>query len=834
MRSILTRLSNFFLITVFLFVLSFAFPVHADDAAPAMELPSFMKDIKNGSDFENLTPEQKKAYSDFIASQPSGKAVTVATVNVHDIKILVQQDNLFDISFGISNDEGVQSGIIYAIDLLKKDDNGNVSLVDQKIYSEDILTLGQGETTQKLVSYVAPRSLQGQYFIAVEARNSEGLMFGMPLAEEPIMLNGSGDRIAVEQSTCFLTVDGETEDKRYALEQKMDISSEQNLILHCSLANNFTTERIVTPTIEVRYRSAFGRLISQNSQDSIVLVPGKNHDFSIKIPKATNPQLYAVSLTFLDENHEQISSPIGFSYVSQGPGASIQNIVIDKNAYSKGDVAQITLYWTGTAESSSLSVSVTDEYGNACIDPFTQALDAKKSQGGVEHFSLTVIRDCQRPIIVAKILDQDGKILTGNDSFLQSRNRQEEGVLAPILSAQGNPFMAIIYGLVFLSIITALIYLIRKNRRAGMTLFFSLVMGAGIFGSGKSASAVTFYVSDGVGDSASFTATLNKSSYAPGENIVASGSYVPLSTSHYGTNTAFRLDATIAGVYKSILNTSASFASPGAVGSYSAQILGGVGVRFNDPCAACIKVLYLGSVNTPIPYTIAAPNAPPTAPTITGSQAVNTNVSMTYGFKSTDPEGKLLRYYVNWGDGTPGTWSGYLPSGTPLNLSHTWVSTGSKTITAYAQDQGPALSPATTYSVQVNNIINGVCGSTNNVCAQGALVDIADLPASYQWNCNGLYGGSNAPTTCSACKVVDSSWTPALSSVCSSTSVMQTSNCGTQRTMPGTATNVWTPADLSNVCSSATVTQTNRCTGAQRIVNGTKVCSLDGWQEVAP
>lgn len=47
----------------------------------------------------------------------------------------------------------------------------------------------------------------------------------------------------------------------------------------------------------------------------------------------------------------------------------------------------------------------------------------------------------------------------------------------------------------------------------------------------------------------------------------------------------------------------------------------------------------------------------------------------------------------------------------------------------------------------------------------------------------------------------------------------------------------WTPVDTSNVCSSSTLIQeASNCGGPlkQRIINGTKNCSLDGWQEVAP
>ncbi len=51
--------------------------------------------------------------------------------------------------------------------------------------------------------------------------------------------------------------------------------------------------------------------------------------------------------------------------------------------------------------------------------------------------------------------------------------------------------------------------------------------------------------------------------------------------------------------------------------------------------------------------------------------------------------------------------------------------------------------------------INGLCGTTNNSCTSGSLLDNADTSSNYYWTCNGSNGGATA--YCSVPKVVNGS-----------------------------------------------------------------------------
>src|SRR3990167_1373372 len=86
-------------------------------------------------------------------SDTSQKTITVATVNVQDIGLIKKDNNVFTITFNITNREGVQPKVIYAVNLLRKDSNDKIFLIDQKIYDNDIVGLGANDSIHKEIAY---------------------------------------------------------------------------------------------------------------------------------------------------------------------------------------------------------------------------------------------------------------------------------------------------------------------------------------------------------------------------------------------------------------------------------------------------------------------------------------------------------------------------------------------------------------------------------------------------------------------------------------------------------------------------------------------------------
>jgi hypothetical protein len=90
-------------------------------------------------------------------------------------------------------------------------------------------------------------------------------------------------------------------------------------------------------------------------------------------------------------------------------------------------------------------------------------------------------------------------------------------------------------------------------------------------------------------------------------------------------------------------------------------------------------------------YMIVIGNLPPEAPIIDGPIRGKVGVEHTYTFNSTDYDGDLFCYYVDWGDDSPieivyPTWS-YPEEPGPGIANHSWDTEGIYIISAYSEDE---------------------------------------------------------------------------------------------------------------------------------------------------
>ncbi len=76
----------------------------------------------------------------------------------------------------------------------------------------------------------------------------------------------------------------------------------------------------------------------------------------------------------------------------------------------------------------------------------------------------------------------------------------------------------------------------------------------------------------------------------------------------------------------------------------------------------------------------------PEAPTIDGPTNGRFKRPHDYKFKSADPNGDDIYYYIEWGDGKKENWIGPHGSGEEITVSHTWDEKGNYTIRARAKD----------------------------------------------------------------------------------------------------------------------------------------------------
>jgi len=676
--------------------------------------------------------------------QSPQKAILVATVNVQDIKLLKQEGNVFTLSVNISNREGIQPSVLYAVDLFQKDSKGKMTLIDQKVYDNDILNLGTKDSVHKEISYTAPLYLKGTYTIMVEARNPDGLIFGRVQLREAVTLSGTNENIKIDQQSCYLTVDGEKGNKTYTLTQGVDISKEETLVAHCIITNTFKTAQTLTPIFQTRYRSTFGKIVGTEKQDPITLNSNQKIAFNLNLPKPIEPQAYDAILTFVDGNNMPISSSVDFHYVLRGASATIQNLITDKDYYLAGDTAMVSFYWSGSADgfygsrlggtdtgkATGATFIIIDDKNNSCAESLTQAL----SQGTtVEKVSIPITRECQNPIVFARIVDQNGKVLAENTYRIQSKNIPQTGLNSLLLN--------VMYVFVFLFVIALAVllfaYVYKKQKRSSVALFFGLMIGLGLLTGGHEAKADTFDViteldNPGHYVTTTFTLSLDKSTYLPGETIAADGLIINALCNNgmdilVLNEITGTLTTTINGTTDSIWYGTGYFTAQNTPGTYTAVFAANIIVTD----AVTGEVFTNGVVTSEIPYTV-------------GPTAINGSCGAADG------------------QNYPSSRAGYGPDtqcseGTSSDTSYpspgdsvSWTCSGTNGGTdASCSASRQALAP-----------VNGSCGSANTKnypiaatgyspdtqCSQGTSSDTS-FPASggsVSWTCSGLNGGTDA------------------------------------------------------------------------------------------
>ncbi len=84
-------------------------------------------------------------------------------------------------------------------------------------------------------------------------------------------------------------------------------------------------------------------------------------------------------------------------------------------------------------------------------------------------------------------------------------------------------------------------------------------------------------------------------------------------------------------------------------------------------------------------YVVIIGNQPPNPPIIDGPPSGKVDVEYEYTFNATDPEEDPAMYFIDWGDNST-EWTDYNPSGTDVQVKHSWSEKGNYTIKAKAVD----------------------------------------------------------------------------------------------------------------------------------------------------
>jgi outer membrane protein assembly factor BamB len=94
-------------------------------------------------------------------------------------------------------------------------------------------------------------------------------------------------------------------------------------------------------------------------------------------------------------------------------------------------------------------------------------------------------------------------------------------------------------------------------------------------------------------------------------------------------------------------------------------------------------------------------NNAPDKPVINGPNSGLINIDYNYTAVTSDIDNDNISYYFNWGDGTNSGWTDFVPSGTTVNLSHSWQKSDTYTIKVKAKDDYGMESEWGTFTVKM-------------------------------------------------------------------------------------------------------------------------------------
>ena len=402
-------------------------------------------------------------------------------IAIDNAKIISSERNDIKIGFDLANNgNGIETGIKYTI---KLEDNSVSLFVDSKVFDE-ILTFGNNEKIHKEINYIAPAYLKGDYIVWIAVGNEAGLSsFDKRVGE--IILNGSGEYVYIEDM-CYMSVEGDL--RKYTLSEGIDVAKDEKIRANFNIINHFNEPITIAPVFETYYRSTYGNLISTEKQSDIALNPGENNNFSLIIPKPDSPQAYDAVLILLDSQGKKISNSRTFHFVVRGASATIQDLKLDKDFYKKGETAEISLFWTGSADNFPLSrqkgttldkamanLTIKNSNGQNCIGEFEKNL-SEQNQSDVVRFNVPIISNCSNPQVSLIIKDGNGDILAQKDVEIstapgENGGKVDKGAKITSLSKKIGYIVTII-----LTISAVVLIVSKRYKRTGINSIFLLFL----------------------------------------------------------------------------------------------------------------------------------------------------------------------------------------------------------------------------------------------------------------------------------------------------------------------------------------------------------------------
>lgn len=336
------------------------------------------------------------------APLPAG-AVRVASVSINDAAITSMEGNKIDFTFTFLNEETPQSGVKYSAKLVKEiptTDGVRQEVVDEFIFDET-LSLAVGETVTKNVSYTAPANLDGGYVLYVSSKNTKNFPFGEQRVGD-VLLKPTVAGVSILVGSCSLKTSAGASVNNLSFDI-LQLNEEETLSMVCTLQNTADTEKTVTPTFTTNDGGSYGIAVKTTNvtAEPVTVAAKEVKQVEFPLPRAEKPGRYAVALSFDSEGAE---SSVSGRYSISGKSATIVNVTLDKNSYTKGETAQVKILWSSSEQSLEARVSLKSGY-KTCAAKTTQSI-AVNAEDPFATIALPIKKNCENPTIEVQLLSE--------------------------------------------------------------------------------------------------------------------------------------------------------------------------------------------------------------------------------------------------------------------------------------------------------------------------------------------------------------------------------------------------------------------------------------------
>ena len=180
-------------------------------------------------------------------------------------------------------------------------------------------------------------------------------------------------------------------------------------------------------------------------------------------------------------------------------------------------------------------------------------------------------------------------------------------------------------------------------------------------------------------------------------NVGQSGSYSTSAIDPDGDQVQYRFDFDANGVHAYSTYTALMPSGQTASMSYTWNSSGTYVIK----AQARDSVGQTSNWSSGLTVTVSSVNQPPNTPTVSGPSKVKVGVTQEFSAITSDPNGDMIEYYFDFGDGTNSGWTPMVNSGIAAHVNHSWTKKGTYIVKAKARDTSLAESAYGSLTISV-------------------------------------------------------------------------------------------------------------------------------------